>query len=218
MSNTNRNRRRRPASRPAPKKPGFLESLRRKHEFRPDTPKFSLPKLFHLTNLQRRGLLKWTLYALICVAALLIQDVIMSRIHISGATTDLAVCMILLIGLYEGTENGSLFALIGSIVYLFSGSSPGPYCIGLITTLTVGINLLRQNLWRRNFGSIVLCTGASIMVYEMGIFVIGLLSGLTIPARAGVFCLTGLFSCAAMVPMYTLVRSISKIGGDTWKE
>ena len=191
---------------------------KQKYEFKPDRPKATFLKRLYMTRLQRLQITKWVLLAAACVLMLVIQDVIMSRIHISGATTDLAVCMILLIGLYEGTENGSLFALIGSIVYLFSGSSPGPYCIGLITTLTVGINLLRQNLWRRNFGSIVLCTGASIMVYEMGIFVIGLLSGLTIPARAGVFCLTGLFSCAAMVPMYTLVRSISKIGGDTWKE
>ena len=149
---------------------------------------------------------------------LVLQDVIMSRIHISGATTDLAVCMILLISLYEGTENGSLFALIASIVFLFSGSSPGPVCIGLITTLVVGLNLVRQTLWQRSFGSIMLCTGTAIMVYEMGVFVWGLATGLTIPARVGVFFLTGLFTCAAMFPMYPLVRMLSKIGGNTWKE
>ena len=189
-----------------------------KYQFKPDRPKGTLLKRLYMTRLQRRQIAKWVLLALSCVLMLIVQDVVMSRIHISGATTDLTVCIILLIGLYEGTENGSLFALIASILYLFSGSSPGPYCIGLITVLTVGLNLLRQNLWRRSFGSILLCTGVAILIYEMGIFISGLISGLTIPARAGVFLLTGLLTCVTMVPMYPMVRAISKIGGDTWKE
>ena len=189
-----------------------------KYQFKPDRPKGTLLKRLYMTRLQRRQIAKWVLLALSCVLMLIVQDVVMSRIHISGATTDLTVCIILLIGLYEGTENGSLFALIASILYLFSGSSPGPYCIGLITVLTRGLNLLRQNLWRRSFGSILLCTGVAILIYEMGIFISGLISGLTIPARAGVFLLTGLLTCVTMVPMYPMVRAISKIGGDTWKE
>jgi hypothetical protein len=189
-----------------------------KYEFKPDKKQATFLKRLYMTRLQRLQLLKWVLLCAACVGALVIQDVIMSRIHISGATTDLAVCMILLIGLYEGTENGSLFALIASIVYLFSGSSPGPVCIGLITTLTVGINLVRQNLWQRSFGSIMLCTGVAVMLYEMGTFVSGLVSGLTIFSRMGVFFLTGVLTCITMLPMYPLVRAISKIGGDTWKE
>lgn len=189
-----------------------------KYEFKPDKKQATFLKRLYMTRLQRLQILKWTLLGAACLGALVIQDVIMSRIHISGATTDLAVCMILLIGLYEGTENGSLFAFIASVVYLFSGSSPGPFCIGLITTLTVGINLIRQNLWQRSFGSILLCTCVSVMLYEMGTFVMGLISGLTIFARVGVFFLTGAFSCVTVLPMYPLVRAISKIGGDTWKE
>lgn len=189
-----------------------------KYQFKPDRIRGTFLKRLYMTKLQRLQILKWTLLALSCVLMLVIQDVIMSRIHIAGATTDLTVCIILLIGLYEGTENGSLFAFIASIIYLFSGSAPGPYAIGLITVLTIGINLLRQNLWRRSFGSMMLCTGFAVMVYEMAVFVIGLVSGLTIFSRVGVFFLTGLFTCATMVPMYPLVRAISKIGGDTWKE
>ena len=189
-----------------------------KYEFKPDRKQATFLKRLYMTRLQRLQLLKWTLLGASCVFMLVAQDVIMSRIHIAGATTDLAVAIMLLIGLYEGPENGSFFALIASIVYLFSGSAPGPYCIGLITTLVLCINLLRQNLWRRNFQSTLFCTGAAIMLYEMGVFVIGLISGLTIPARTGVFFLTGLLTCIAMVPMYPLVRFLSKIGGDTWKE
>ena len=87
----------------ARKKKSFLQRLRQQHEFRPDAPRISLPRLFHLTNLQRRSLLKWTLYALVCLACLLVQDVIMSRTHIFGATTDLVVCAIFLITVIEGS-------------------------------------------------------------------------------------------------------------------
>ena len=189
-----------------------------KYEFKPDRKQATFVKRLYMTRLQRLQIAKWGLLSVSCMVMLVIQDVIMSRVHISGATTDLAVCMVLLIGLYEGAETGSLFALLASMFYLFSGSAPGPYCIGLITTLVMCINLLRQNLWRRSFHTTMLCTGMAVMLYEMSVFVIGLISGLTIPARAGVFLLTGILTCITMLPMYPLVRFLSKIGGDTWKE
>ena len=187
-------------------------------EFKPDSVGAGWSTKFHITHVQRDTLLKWGSYVGLCLLLCMIQDVIMSGFHVSGATTDLTVCMILLISLYEGTENGSLFALIASILYHFSGSSPGPVCIGLITTLAMGINLIRQTLWQRSFGSILLCTAVAVMVYEMGVFIWGLGSGLTIFARAGVFLLTGGMSCITILPMYPLVRAISKIGGDAWKD
>ena len=93
-----------------------------KYQFKPDKKQSTFLKRLYMTRLQRLEILKWVLLAAACVGALVIQDVIMSRIHLGGATTDLAVCMIFLIGLYLGTEQGSLFALIASIVYLFSGA------------------------------------------------------------------------------------------------
>ena len=72
--------------------------------------------------------------------------------------------------------------------------------------------------WHRSFGSIALCVAIAIMLYEMLLFVIGLFSGLTILPRAGVFALTGAITCITMLPMYPLVRAISKIGGESWKE
>lgn len=189
-----------------------------KYEFKPDPKGTNLLKKLHMTHLQRLQLLKWGLYTLLCIFLLVIQDVIMSQFRFSGATTDLAVCIILLIGIYEGIETGGLFALIASTVYWFSGSAPGPYVIALLSFLTIGATLFRHTFWRRGFGSTTLCTGIAIMVYEMAIFVIGILSGLTIWARAGVFLLTGVMTVLVALPLYPLVNAIAKIGGDTWKE
>lgn len=191
---------------------------RKVYEFKPDRQETGLLKQLYLTRLQRMQLLKWSTLSALCVLMLIVQDVLMSQIRISGATTDLVVCVIFLIGLYEGTENGSLFALIASIVYLFSGSSPGAQCIALLSCTTVVLNLMRQSLWRRSGGSILLCTCAGIVIYEMLNFLFGLFVGNTIWARAGVFMLVAGFTCACAFPLYPLVKLISKIGGETWKE
>lgn len=189
-----------------------------KYEFKPDPKGTNFLKKLYMTRLQRLQVLKWGTYALTCIFLLVIQDVIMSRFRFSGATTDLAVCIILLIGIFEGLEIGSLFVLIASTIYWFSGSAPGTYVIALMTILTVGINLFRQTFWRRSFGSTTLCTGIAIMVYEIAIFLIGIFSELTIWPRAIVFVLTGVMTCIVMLPLYPLVAAIAKIGGDTWKE
>ena len=189
-----------------------------KYEFKPDRKNTHFLKQLDMTRLQRLQILKWSLYAALCIGLLVIQDVIMSQFHISGATTDLVVAAVYLIGLYEGMENGSLFALLASLFYLYSGSSPGPYAIGLLTALTMGLDLFRQRYWNKSYGSIMLCTFTAIFLYEMLIFLIGIFVELTIWPRVGVYLLTALFTCIAALPLYPVVRSISKIGGTTWKD
>ena len=200
------------------RKKSFLQRLRQKHEFRPDAPRLSLPRLFHLTNLQRRSLLKWSLYALVCLVCLLVQDVIMSRTHIFGATTDLVVCAIFLITVIEGTDTGSLFVLIASLFYFFSGSAPGAFAVAMLTILGIGAALFRQAFWHRNGRSIILCAGCALMAYELGVFGAGLFLELTHFGRLGVFLLTGLLSWILLLPLYPLIDRIGRIGGTEWKE
>ena len=188
------------------------------YEFKPDPKSTNFLKRLYMTRLQRLTILKWGTYFMTGVLLLVIQDVIMSEMRISGATTDLAAAFILLVGIYEGLENGSVFVLAASLFYWFSGSAPTPVCVALLCVLTILIGLFRQMFWHRSFGSIALCVAIAIMLYEMLLFVMGLFSGLTILPRAGVFALTGAITCITMLPMYPLVRAISKIGGESWKE
>ena len=188
------------------------------YEFKPDPKGTNFLKRLYMTRLQRMTLLKWGTYVMTGVLLLVIQDVIMSEMRISGATTDLPVAFILLVGLYEGLENGSVFTLAAALFYWFSGSAPTPVCVGILCALNVFIGLFRQMYWNRSFGSLSLCACISIMLYEMLLFALGLFQGLTIVDRVGVFALTGAFTCIAMLPMYPLVRVISKIGGESWRE
>ena len=61
-----------------------------------------------------------------------LQDVLLCRFHIFGATTELVPCGIFLICILEGTERSCIFALVASLFYLFSGSSAGIYSIVLV--------------------------------------------------------------------------------------
>ena len=196
----------------------MAKKRRNQYQFRPDPTGTSLIKKIHLTRKQWLSLLKWSLLSAVVLLALVIQDVIMSQFRFSGATTDLAVCAILLIGLYEGIEEGGLFALLASLCYCLSGSAPGPYCIGLMTFLGVIAAVLRQVWWRRGLRSTVICAGCALILYEIAIFVIALVSGLAPWSRVGIFLLTALYSCAIMVPLYPLACKIGKIGGEPWKE
>ena len=191
---------------------------RPKADFKPDSQDSSLLKLLYMTQAQRNTLLKWGLYIAVIVVLCTIQDVIMSHVRIFGATTDLAVCAILLITVIEGIDVGSIFVLIASCLFYFSGSSPGPMSVGLMTFLGIGACLFRQMYWHRNKGSIVLSAGLALMLYELGNFIVGIVTGLTRWDRLGVFFMTGVLSILVMVPLYSLINRIGQIGGATWKE
>lgn len=196
----------------------LLSSLRPKAEFKPDSQEGSFLKMLHITQAQRDTYLKWGLYIAVIVIACMIQDVIMSQVTIFGATTDLVVCAILLITVIEGIDSGSIFVLIASCLYYFSGSSPGPASVGIMSFLGIGACLFRQMYWHRNQSSIVLCAGLALMLYELGVFAVGIFSELTRWDRLSVFVTTGLLSIAVMIPLYSLINVIGQIGGNTWKE
>jgi len=197
----------------------MAQKRRRTHyEFKPDVSRIPLSKLLHLTIQQRKVLLKWGLHALVCLALLIVQDVIMSRVSIRGATTDLVAGAIILITVVSGVYDGSLFAIIASLLFVFSGSSPGPYAVAYLTIFGVGAGLLRQMVWRRDALSNLVCAGLAMLAYELAIWGTGVFLGLTYFGRIGVFLITWGLSFLVMIALYPLASVIHKIGGETWKE
>ena len=207
----------------APKSRTLADMFRRQkrqsiNEFKPDANTATWFKTQRLTRLQRLRLSKWSLYVLIIVLCLVIQDTVMSQFRLLGATTDLPVAAILLITVIEGTDVGSLFVLIASTLYYFSGTAPGPYCIGLISFFGVTATMLRQMYWHRSRGSLTLCAALALTLYELGLYVVGFLTGLTHWGRLYSFVLTALYTCLIMIPLYSLINKTGLIGGNTWKE
>lgn len=192
--------------------------MARKNEFKPDKPQNGLLSKLYLTQLQRRSLLKWGLYALALVVLSVLQDVILSRFTLFGARTDLVPCGIFLICMLEGLEAGSVFCLVASLIYLFSGTAPGPYCLVLITFLGVGAGFFRQSYLQKGFGAAVFCAGACAFLYEILVFAVVLFTGLTTWSRFGVFLVTGVISVAVTPLLYPVMHLVETIGGETWKE
>ncbi len=192
--------------------------MAKKYEFKPDrTGTSDLGKLY-ITKKQRLKILKWTLYALCCLVLLIVQDVLMSRVRIFGATTDLVACAILMICLLSGAESGGVFSVAAAFVWVFSGSAPGVYSAVLLTAFGIFLSIFRQMYLRKGYGATLFCTGVALLGYEMSVFVIGLLLGLTRLDRAGSFLLTALITGLTMPIVYPALNAISKIGGETWKE
>ena len=192
--------------------------MARKNEFKPDKPQKGLLSKLYLTQLQRRSLLKWGLYALTLVVLSVLQDVILSRFSLFGARTDLVPCGIFLICMLEGLETGSVFCLVASLIYLFSGTAPGPYCLVIITFLGVGAAFFRQSYLQKDFGAVVFCAGACVFLYELLVFVVVLFMGLTTVNRFGAFLATGIISVVVTPLLYPVMHFVETIGGETWKE
>lgn len=190
--------------------------MAKKYEFKPDKPHSGFWEKLLLTRLQRRALLKWVLYSAVLVVLSVLQDVLLSRLRIFGATTELVPCGIFLVCLLEGAQSGSLFALLASLVYLFSGGAAGVYSIVFITVLAVGATWLRQKLLQSGIGAAMVCSGCAMLVYELATFAIGAFLGLTTVSRIGSFCMTALLTMLAAPGIYWLLRTIG--GGDIWKE
>ncbi|MBR4108802.1 MAG: hypothetical protein IKK41_00545 [Oscillospiraceae bacterium] len=190
----------------------------KKYEFRPDKPRSGFLSKLYLTQKQRRSLLKWCLYGAVLLVLSILQDVVFCRMRILGASTELVPCGIFLICMLEGIHTGSVFALVASLVYLFSGTAPGAYAMVLLVVLAVVICVFRQAYLQKDFSSVMLCTGVGLLAYELTVFVMGLFLGLTTPDRVVGFCITALLSGVAAPILYPIAVSIRSLGGEVWKE
>ena len=191
---------------------------RKKIEFRPDPTGHNWADKLRLTPLQRKSVLKWLLYSAVCVAGLVLQDSMLARLRLFGGCFDVTPALIVLICVLEGSENGSLFALLASMVYVFSGTGQGHYCIAMLTLAAVLATAFRQSYLRRGAGSDLICVGGAMVLYEMAVFTAGVLQGLTYRARWGVFLMTAIISTLAGGAVYALLKYIGTIGGNAWKE
>jgi len=191
---------------------------RKKYEFKPDKISLGFFHKLYLTKKQRISILKWVLYALVLLVMSLLQDVILCKLDVFGATTDLVPCTIFLTCMLLGTQTGCVYALIAASLFQFSGSGPGYHAIAIITILCIVGAMFRQSFLRKGFGSCLLCAGVCHMLYELIVFIIGIILGQAVLGRVFVALLTGALSLVAIPVLYPILRSIEKIGGETWKD
>lgn len=190
--------------------------MAKKYEFKPDKPYAGFFAKLVLTQKQWRQVLKWALYALVLVVLSVLQDVLLSRVRVFGATTELVPCGVFIICLLEGMSKGSVFALVASFIYLFTGTAAGMYSAVFITFLAVGIMALRQGYLQSGFGTAMLCTAGALLVYKLAEFVFGMFLGKTTLSQLGSFPMTAVLTMVAAPLIYPVCKAIG--GGDVWKD
>ena len=191
---------------------------KRKYDFRPDNLRSTILSKLYLTPKQRKSILRWLLLCLLLLVASVLQDVILCRLQLFGATTDLVPCAIILICVILGTDSSCLFVLLAALAYQFSGTSPGYYVVPLITVLAILLSMFRESFLRKSFSSVMLSAGTAVVLYEMLLFVVGFVFGNTRADRWSVFLVTAGLSLITLPILYPMVKTIAKIGGETWKE
>lgn len=192
--------------------------MARNYDFQPDRDRSGNFDKMLLSQRQRFGLLRWILFSVLSLLALLVQDSIVYRLDLYGASADLVPCVIIMITSLQGAEAGSIFSLIASILFFYSGSAPGPMVVALLPILSILVTIFRQAYLRRGFFSILLSTAMGMVLYELSLFGIGLFLDYTISQWFPSAVLTAALSLCALPVAYPIARSISKIGGQTWKE
>ena len=192
--------------------------MAKKNEFKPDKPRAGLLSKLYLTQKQRKALLKWLLYSLVLLVLSVLQDVILCRFRIFGATTELVPVGIFLICVLEGMNESCVFALVAASLYQFSGTAPEPYCIALIVFLAVLVTYFRQSFLQKGFSAAMLCMVIAVFLYELTVFFVSMFMGLTALGSVFIPCLTGLLSLLTAPLLYPAVKAIGTIGGETWKE
>lgn len=189
---------------------------KRKYEFQPDRPQVSILDKLYLTKTQRTSLLRWTLHALVVLILSLVQDVMLCRMSILGATTDLVPGAIFTLCMLLGCERGCVFALVAGALFEFSGMGPGFHAIALIPVIAIGLSMLQQTVLRKGTSSDLLTSAVAIMLYELVIFAIGVATGETAMFRLISAVATGVMTVLCGYILYPIFTAIEKIGGNTW--
>ena len=193
-----------------------MAMARRKYDFQPDRPKTNLLDKIYLTKKQRYNLLRWTLHALFLLTISLLQDVILCRMNIFGATTDLVPGAIFMLCAALGCERGCVMTLIAGALFQFSGMGPGMYIIAIIPFIGIGLSMLQQSLLRKTVFSDLVTAAVAIMAYEFIIFGISVAIGETALFRVISVVATGVMTVIGSLLMYPIFTAIEKIGGSPW--
>ena len=176
-----------------------------------------LGKLY-LTPRQRSAVLKWALYALTTLMVLVLQDVVFSRLSLLGGTVCLTHGLILLIGLIEGPNAGSVFAMAAGTFWALSGQAMGSLSLLVLTVEAAVLGAFLLAYLRRGFWPLMACCALGLLVYEAAIFLGGVFLSYTTLSRWLSFLSTALTGCLGCMALYPLAAAIAKIGGIPWNE
>lgn len=162
--------------------------------------------------MERRMLivLRWVLYALGAVLALVLQQSVFARLPVLGAAACLMPVAAALVAMREGPEAGGLFGLGLGLLWCLSGVRYGPMYIALLALAGVLVGGLCRDYFRCGVLPALVLALVALAVCEVPVLLLLLYLG---KAGFGVFAMELLISLIFVFPGYPLVWAISRIGG-----
>lgn len=171
-----------------------------------------LDKLY-ITPRQWLRILRWSLYALLLLLALLVQTVVLGNRTVFGVHPVFVPLVITCVCLREGPERGGTFALLASLFWQLSGAELGSVSILTLTVLPLLGSLLCRSVLANRFLPCLFCSLLTLFVDQSAIFLIRFfLNGLP-----GTEFVTRLLPCVLLSlcvqpVVYLLVKWIARIG------
>lgn len=171
-----------------------------------------LDKLY-ITPKQWLHILRWTLYCLLLLLAMMLQTVVFGSRTVLGTHPDLVPVVIVCVCLREGAERGGTFALLASLFWHLSGAEQGSVCILVLTAVPVIGSLLCRAMLANRFVPCLIITLVTLFTEQAAMFLLKFF----FEDMAGVLFVRELLPCVlvsllAQPPVYWLVKRISKIG------
>lgn len=172
-----------------------------------------LDKLY-ITPRQWLRILRWTLYFLLFLLAMLLQTVVFGNRRLFGAQLDLVPIVIACVCLREGAERGGTFALLTSLFWYLSGAEQGSVCIAVLTLVPVIGALLCRAMLADRFVPCLAVALVTLFSEQTARFLLKFF----FDGLAGVFFVRELLPCVFVSMLfqpfvYLLVKRIGKIGG-----
>lgn len=171
-----------------------------------------LDKLY-ITPRQWLRILRWTLYSLLFLLAMMIQTVVLGNRPVFGTQPDLITAVIVCVCLREGAERGGLFALLTSLFWCLSGAADGSISIAILTILPILGSILCNSLLSNRFLPTLLVTAVTLFVFHGTAFFLKVIffeTDMALFLRKLIPCMW--VSLLSQPPIYWLVKKIHRIG------
>lgn len=171
-----------------------------------------LDKLY-ITPKQWMHVLRWTLYTLLLLLAMMVQTVVLGNRTIFGIHPDFVPVIIVCVCMREGPERGGTFALLGSLLWCLSGVEQGSICVAVLTIVPVLGGLVCRAALVNRFVPCLIVTVFALFLEHLIAFLIGFFFN----GMAGILFLTDVLPCvlisSVVQPLvYLVVKRIEKVG------
>ena len=171
-------------------------------------------KYFHLTKLQWKGILKWSLYGLLTLLVLLLQTVVLAKKTGLAVKPALLPALIVCVCVREGPEKGGIYAILAALLWCLSGADFGNLSVAVIPVGAILSAVLCRAVLTLRFLPTLLCCLAVTLLNAAVIFIFKLILPPTVALENfWRLLLPGTAASMAFVPIhYGLVKLISRIG------